>query len=229
MHMATAVGTPVVSLFGPTVEAFGFFPYTPAGVGCGAPASLPALHRAGKLEVPSGPSPLHDRHPAEPGVRRCSENLAVNGWDPAASALLSLLPGGGARPQARRNLCAVAYGSGRAGFAARSSTRRPGSASPGSGARAASFQSHHAATTEESARCRSEPAARCAGRRSLPGAQPIGCTGARNRRARGRRGCGSGGQTGAGSGSSEAAGQVVQPSRVKQVQSESPQCPLRAD
>jgi heptosyltransferase-2 len=28
MHMATAVGTPVVALFGPTVEAFGFFPYT---------------------------------------------------------------------------------------------------------------------------------------------------------------------------------------------------------
>ena len=27
MHMATAVGTPVVALFGPTVEAFGFFPY----------------------------------------------------------------------------------------------------------------------------------------------------------------------------------------------------------
>jgi heptosyltransferase-2 len=29
MHMATAVGTPVVALFGPTVKAFGFFPYTP--------------------------------------------------------------------------------------------------------------------------------------------------------------------------------------------------------
>ena len=28
MHMASAVGTPVVALFGPTVEAFGFFPYT---------------------------------------------------------------------------------------------------------------------------------------------------------------------------------------------------------
>ena len=28
MHMATAVGTPVVALFGPTVEAFGFFPYS---------------------------------------------------------------------------------------------------------------------------------------------------------------------------------------------------------
>jgi heptosyltransferase-2 len=28
MHMATAVGTPVVALFGPTVEAFGFSPYT---------------------------------------------------------------------------------------------------------------------------------------------------------------------------------------------------------
>jgi heptosyltransferase-2 len=27
MHMATAVGTPVVTLFGPTVEQFGFFPY----------------------------------------------------------------------------------------------------------------------------------------------------------------------------------------------------------
>jgi lipopolysaccharide heptosyltransferase II len=29
MHMATGVGTPVVALFGPTVEAFGFFPYSP--------------------------------------------------------------------------------------------------------------------------------------------------------------------------------------------------------
>jgi lipopolysaccharide heptosyltransferase II len=27
MHLAAAVGTPVVALFGPTVEAFGFFPY----------------------------------------------------------------------------------------------------------------------------------------------------------------------------------------------------------
>jgi heptosyltransferase-2 len=28
MHMATAVGTPVVALFGPTVRSFGFFPYS---------------------------------------------------------------------------------------------------------------------------------------------------------------------------------------------------------
>ncbi len=28
MHMATGVGTCVVALFGPTVEQFGFFPYT---------------------------------------------------------------------------------------------------------------------------------------------------------------------------------------------------------
>jgi heptosyltransferase-2 len=28
MHMATAVGTPVVALFGPTVRPFGFYPYT---------------------------------------------------------------------------------------------------------------------------------------------------------------------------------------------------------
>jgi heptosyltransferase-2 len=27
MHMATAVGTPIIALFGPTVRAFGFFPY----------------------------------------------------------------------------------------------------------------------------------------------------------------------------------------------------------
>lgn len=30
MHLATAVGTPVVALFGPTVREFGFFPYTTA-------------------------------------------------------------------------------------------------------------------------------------------------------------------------------------------------------
>jgi lipopolysaccharide heptosyltransferase II len=28
MHMATGVGTPVIAIFGPTVRAFGFFPYT---------------------------------------------------------------------------------------------------------------------------------------------------------------------------------------------------------
>jgi heptosyltransferase-2 len=28
MHMATALGTPVVALFGPTVQPFGYFPYT---------------------------------------------------------------------------------------------------------------------------------------------------------------------------------------------------------
>jgi heptosyltransferase-2 len=32
MHMATGVGTPVIALFGPTVRAFGFFPYTPRAV-----------------------------------------------------------------------------------------------------------------------------------------------------------------------------------------------------
>ena len=30
MHMAAAVGTPVVAIFGPTVRAFGFFPYAQA-------------------------------------------------------------------------------------------------------------------------------------------------------------------------------------------------------
>jgi len=31
MHMATGVGTPVIALFGPTVEQFGFFPYRAPG------------------------------------------------------------------------------------------------------------------------------------------------------------------------------------------------------
>ena len=32
LHLATAVGTPVVGLYGPTVEAFGFFPYRATAV-----------------------------------------------------------------------------------------------------------------------------------------------------------------------------------------------------
>ena len=32
LHLATAVGTPVVGLYGPTIEAFGFFPYHAAAV-----------------------------------------------------------------------------------------------------------------------------------------------------------------------------------------------------
>jgi lipopolysaccharide heptosyltransferase II len=32
MHMATGVNTPLVALFGPTVRAFGFFPYSPRAV-----------------------------------------------------------------------------------------------------------------------------------------------------------------------------------------------------
>jgi lipopolysaccharide heptosyltransferase II len=32
MHMATGVNTPVIALFGPTVRAFGFFPYAPGAV-----------------------------------------------------------------------------------------------------------------------------------------------------------------------------------------------------
>ncbi|NNG15255.1 MAG: glycosyltransferase family 9 protein [Gemmatimonadales bacterium] len=32
MHMGTALGTPVVALFGPTVQQFGFFPYNAPGV-----------------------------------------------------------------------------------------------------------------------------------------------------------------------------------------------------
>ena len=44
MHMATAVGTAVVALFGPTVRQFGFFPYA---------------ERARVVELPLGCRPCH--------------------------------------------------------------------------------------------------------------------------------------------------------------------------
>ncbi|HYF39142.1 MAG TPA: lipopolysaccharide heptosyltransferase II [Gemmatimonadales bacterium] len=51
MHLATAVGTPVVALFGPTVRPFGYFPYTP---------------RAEVVELPLGCRPCSSK-----GSSRC--------------------------------------------------------------------------------------------------------------------------------------------------------------
>ncbi|HIE03337.1 MAG TPA: glycosyltransferase family 9 protein [Candidatus Latescibacteria bacterium] len=53
VHIASAVGTPVVAIFGPTVPAFGFGPYGPG-------------HRVVELDLPCRPCSVH-------GGRRCPE------------------------------------------------------------------------------------------------------------------------------------------------------------
>ena len=54
MHMATAVGTPVVALFGPTVRQFGFFPYTPAARIVELPLGCRPCHAMGGPACPLG-------------------------------------------------------------------------------------------------------------------------------------------------------------------------------
>lgn len=57
MHLATAVGTPVVGIFGPTVKAWGFFPSGPQD-------------RIVQLEADCRPCSLHGKKPCPEG-RRC--------------------------------------------------------------------------------------------------------------------------------------------------------------
>ena len=148
MHMATGVGTPVVALFGPTVEAFGFFPYASQASGAGAARS------------PAGPAPRRAAPAARwvttaawsissPGLvyEALRSSLRMNGWDPAASALPDPVAPGRTRTQARRNLCPLADGAGRSGSAARPAAGGASSAPPGAGAGAPPVQPHHAAAT----------------------------------------------------------------------------------
>jgi lipopolysaccharide heptosyltransferase II len=62
MHLATAVGTPVVTLFGPTVEAFGFFPYH---------AKATVLQR----ELPCRPCSTHGTAACPLKHHRCLQDL----------------------------------------------------------------------------------------------------------------------------------------------------------
>ncbi len=62
MHLATAVGTPVVALFGPTVEAFGFFPYH---------AKAAVLQR----ELPCRPCSTHGTAACPLTHHRCLQDL----------------------------------------------------------------------------------------------------------------------------------------------------------
>ena len=54
MHMATAVGTPVVALFGPTVRQFGFFPYHGTGVVLERPLDCRPCSTMGSARCPMG-------------------------------------------------------------------------------------------------------------------------------------------------------------------------------
>lgn len=76
MHMATGTGTPVVALFGPTVEQFGFFPYG------GAAAVL-------QRDLPCRPCSSHGGPACPLGHHRCLVEIA-----PAevARALAALAP-----------------------------------------------------------------------------------------------------------------------------------------
>ena len=60
LHLATAVGTPIVALFGPTVPEFGFGPRRPGDVTLGTRrAGLPAVLQAWAPGLPAGTSSLH--------------------------------------------------------------------------------------------------------------------------------------------------------------------------
>ncbi len=75
MHMATAVGTPVVALFGPTVRAFGFFPYS---------------DRATVIErdLPCRPCSTHGGPACPLGHHACLREIAVDEVVEAVSRIL---------------------------------------------------------------------------------------------------------------------------------------------
>ena len=64
MHLATAVGTPVVALFGPTVEAFGFFPLGERNV---------VLERV----LPCRPCSLHGTEKCPEGHFKCMREITA--------------------------------------------------------------------------------------------------------------------------------------------------------
>ena len=60
LHLATAVGTPIVAVFGPTVPAFGFGPRGPRDAVVEHPSlACRPCSAHGPQAVPAGPSPLH--------------------------------------------------------------------------------------------------------------------------------------------------------------------------
>jgi ADP-heptose:LPS heptosyltransferase len=75
MHLAAAVGTPVVALFGPTVPAFGFFP-------------LGEGHRVLERDLPCRPCSLHGRKPCKINGRPCLGAITpAETWKAALEAI----------------------------------------------------------------------------------------------------------------------------------------------
>lgn len=74
LHLATAVGTPVVGLYGPTVESFGFFPYR---------ARATVLQR----DLPCRPCSTHGGPTCPLGHHRCMTEVTP---EDVAAALASL-------------------------------------------------------------------------------------------------------------------------------------------
>jgi heptosyltransferase-2 len=81
MHLSEAVGTPVVALFGPTVEQFGYFPSLP---------SSKVVERA----LPCRPCSRNGRRPCPRGSQECLVGLATE-W--VETAVRDSLAGRGPR------------------------------------------------------------------------------------------------------------------------------------
>ncbi len=77
MHLATAVGTPVVAMFGPTTRHWGFFPEG-------------ARHRIIELNDPGRPYSLHGKT-RSPEVENCMHGISTRA---VFNALLQILTGG---------------------------------------------------------------------------------------------------------------------------------------
>jgi heptosyltransferase-2 len=76
MHLATAVKTPVVALFGPTVEAFGFFP-------------LGLRHVVLQRDLPCRPCSLHGSETCPEGHFRCMKEISPEEVTAAVRKILS--------------------------------------------------------------------------------------------------------------------------------------------
>jgi heptosyltransferase II len=77
LHLATAVGTPVVALFGPTVPAFGFGPRRPGDMTLGID------------ELPCRPCSKHGPETCPLGHHRCMRDLSVETVATAVTTVLS--------------------------------------------------------------------------------------------------------------------------------------------
>ncbi|HET6778098.1 MAG TPA: lipopolysaccharide heptosyltransferase II [Gemmatimonadales bacterium] len=77
LHLATAVGTPVVAVFGPTIPAFGFGPRRPGDLTLGVD------------QLPCRPCSKHGPEKCPLGHHRCMRDLSVETVAEAVTAVLS--------------------------------------------------------------------------------------------------------------------------------------------